>query len=158
MTMNTGLARALRRLVGGVAIMLAGMEGIHHLLYAQIELPPADVDRIVVASLPSRPHEITDRATVARIVRLFRSYGDRAVPVRLGYNPYWQVWSVTFHRGTEQHGWFLLDGQAVFAPGQTAWNSTTETVIGISTEDALDLHRLLRAGPHPPLSALGDLE
>ncbi len=157
--MNTGIARALRRFVGGAAIMLAGLEGMHRLLYVQVELPPADVDRIVVASLPGRPHEITDRATVARAVRLFRSYGDRSVPVRLGFNPNWQPWHVTFHRGTEQHGRFLLDGQAVFARGAPAWkNGTGETVIGISTEDALELHRLLRAGPHPTLPAQGDRE
>ena len=141
--MNTGLARALRRFVGGAAIMVAGLTGMHRLLYVQITLPPADVDRIIV-TLGPRSHQITDRATVARIVRLFRSHGDRARWVMLPYNPYWQPWAVEFRRGTKLHGRFLLHGQSIITQGEFAGNSRTgETFIGLSPEDALDLHRLL---------------
>jgi hypothetical protein len=155
MTMNTGIARAVRRLVGASAIMLSVLAGIHRLLYVQIDLPPANVDRIVVTSPSGRSHEITDRATVAQVVRLFRSQGGHAVPVRLGYNPYWRVWAVAFHRGTEHHGRFTLTGQAIFAHGVLARNSTGEAVIRIGTEEALDLHRLLRAGTSLAPSAQG---
>lgn len=139
MTMNTGIARALRRFAGGVAIMLAALTGMHHRLYAGIRVPPADVDRVVVTSPDGTSHQITDRAAVARIVRQIRSMRDQGLRIsgRICFNPNMRPWSVTFYRGTEEHVGFGLHDQLIFSQG---------ALIGLSPEKALDLHRLLRAG------------
>jgi hypothetical protein len=146
MTMNTGLARALRRFAGGVAIMLAGLTGMHHRLYATIRVPPAHVDRVVVTSPEGRSHEITDPAAVAGIVRSLRSLPDHAlrIPDRICFNPNLRFWRVAFYRGAEDHDAIGLHDQVIFAQ---------RAVIRMSTEEALDLHRLLRAGANPAPSA-----
>ncbi len=137
--MNTGIARALRRFVGGSAIMLAGLAGVHHRLFADIQVPPADVDRVVVTSPEGQSHEITDRASVAGIVRLVRSLGDQAlrVPDNAPYAPCMRAWNVELYRGTEHHDGFLLNSQLIFMQG---------AYVGINAGEALDLHRLLRVG------------
>jgi hypothetical protein len=149
MMMNAAIARALRRFVGGSAIMLAGLTGIRHWIFAEIQVPPADVDRVVVTSPDQRSHEITDPAAVARIVRHVRSLLDRALPIpdRTGFNPELRIWYVALHRETEAPDEIGLMNQVIFTQG---------TMFGVSTKDALDLHRLLRAEAAPVPSTEGE--
>ena len=148
MTMNTGIARALRRFGAGVSIILAGLAVFDHRLFTEIQLPPAGVDRVVVTSPDGRSHEITDRAAVARIVQRIRSHGTRAarIPGTIHFNPGLRFWNVAFHRGTEDQGGFLLTDQLILTQG---------ALIGISAGESRDLHRLLRAASPAP-SAKGD--
>lgn len=148
MTMNAGIARALRRFAGGVAIMLALLSGMHARLYAEIQVPPEDVDRIVVTSPEGRSHEITDRAAVAEIVRQVRSLRNRALRItdRVCFFGI-QLWRVGFYRGAKDRDGILLHNQLIITQGAH---------IGLSTEEALDLHRLLGTGGDPSPSAEGD--
>ncbi len=148
MTMNTGIARALRRFVGASAIMIAGLTGIRHWISVEIQLPPAGVDRVVVRSPEGTSHEITDRAEVARIVRQVRSLMARALPVadRIG-NPTMRVWGVAFHRGAEAHDEIGVANYAILAQG---------AIFLISPEQLLDLRRLLGAEESPASPAEGD--
>jgi hypothetical protein len=149
MTMNEGIARALRRFGAGVSIIVAGLTVFDHRLFTDIQLPPADVDRVVVTSPAGRSHEITDRATVARIVQRVRSCGTRAarIPATIHFNPQLRFWSVELHRGTEDPEGFLLTDQLILTQG---------ALIGISAEESLDLHRLLGATESPAPSAEED--
>ncbi len=151
MTMNAGLARALRRFGTGVSIILAGLTVFDHRLFTEIQLPPADVARVVVTSPAGRSHEITDRATVARIVQRVRSCGTRAarIPTTIHFNPQLRFWSVELHRGAEDPKGFLLTDQLILTQG---------ALIGLSVKESLDLHRLLGAAESPASSAVGDRE
>jgi hypothetical protein len=142
MTMNAGIARALRRFGAGVSVILAGLTVSDHLLFTEIQVPPADVDRVVVTSPAGRSHEITHRATVAGIVHLVRSRGTRAarIPGTIHFDPGLRFWSVAFHRGTGDPEGFLLTDQLILTQG---------ALIGISANESLDLHRLLGAAASP---------
>lgn len=153
MTMNTGLARALRRFASGSAVMLMILGGVHEMIFnADPELPPRDVDRIVVTSPEGRSHEITDPARVAGIVRLVRAHGDDGVrPRYLG--PNLRGWEMAFHRGAERPRHALWRDHMLIIP---SGENTALIVIGAG--DVAEFRRLLRAEAHPPPSAEGDRE
>lgn len=137
MTMNTGLARALRRFGAVSVMMLAGQAGVHDLLFADPELPSRCVDRVVVTVDDGRPREITDPAAVRRIVRLVRSRGDDQIRTRqLCLAP---GMNVTFFRGTEPRGGIALSGGTFRVPARY-----DDVVIVLDPSDAAELHRLLR--------------
>ncbi|MBW3572169.1 MAG: hypothetical protein KY467_13800 [Gemmatimonadetes bacterium] len=72
MTMKPGLARALRRFVGTMVMLVGGQAGIYRLLYPPPAFPQASADRVVVEANGS-VHEIRDPAAVRRLVAFIRA-------------------------------------------------------------------------------------
>ncbi len=149
MTMNTGIARALRRFAGGAAIMVTALTGMHHRLFADVEFVPAGVDRIVVTSPRGYVHEITDPARVAQVVRFIRSrqHSARLPDPRhhASFPP--PNTRVDLYRATEAQRSIWFRAPVIAVMDQTM----VEAAFGISAGDAAEFRRLLSA-PDAPAS------
>lgn len=137
MTMNAGLACALRRFLGVSAMMLAGQAGMHDLVFADPALPARNVNRVVVAAQEGAPHEITDPAAVRQIVRFVRSRGGDGIRAR--QICFWEGMNVAFFRGTDPRGGMSLGPGAIVVPARHE-----DVIIPLDPAEAAELRRLLR--------------
>lgn len=136
MTMKPWLARALRRLVGNAAILLAAQEAYYRALHARPDLPPASIDRVELRSFEDA-HAVTDPAKVARIVAIVRSHDGEGTrypdEVCLLGTP-----TMEFYAGGEHRGRMPLGPRVIGVRTRHAFSTRL-----LSPADAAELHGLL---------------
>lgn len=136
MTMKPWLARALRRLAGNAAILLAAQEAYYRVLHARPDLPPPGIDRVELSTFGST-HTISDPAKVARILTIVRSHDSEWTrtpgQVCLLGTP-----SIAFYDGKEHRGRMVLGPRAIGVRTRHAFSTRV-----LSPANAAELHRLL---------------
>jgi hypothetical protein len=137
MTMNDGIARALRRCAGMSVMAVVILAGMHEVLYADPELPPRSVDRVVVTPVGGPPHAIVDGAAVARIVDLARAHGHERIRHHREIC-FFEVATINFYRGDETVGHVLWEGEVL------SYTERRQTIsIRLSQAEAAELNWLL---------------
>ncbi len=81
--MNSWLAPPLRRFAGTAAMLLAADTAVTRALDVPADLPPVDVDRVVVLERGIPVRDIRDPAAVARIVQFVRGRQAGWLPIPL---------------------------------------------------------------------------
>jgi hypothetical protein len=136
MTMKPWLARALRRALGTMGILLAAENALYRVHHARPDLPPPGVDRVEVVTMEGS-RSITDRAAIEGILDIVRSHAGEwsRVPgtVCLLGSP-----GATFYQGA------AFRGTMVWGPGSIVLNDRRmEAVRMLSPRDAAELQRLM---------------
>lgn len=137
--MNTGLARALRRFFSSSTLLAVALAGASEMLFAEPELPSADVDRVIVRDQDGRRHEITDRAAVARLARFVRERGGWGValpPTVCWFAAPDSAMEAQFYRGGELRGWIGQQDQTLVLAG--------EAYVLMNAEEMAEIRRLMR--------------
>jgi hypothetical protein len=137
MTMNTHVARSVRRTLVQLVMVVGAISVMEDWLHAEPELPPATVDRVEVGLANGTRYWITDPARVAGIVRIVRAlpgevtYAGRELCI-------WGPASLAFYEGTQARGTIAWGGRtlALSARGETA-------TVHLPDPETAELHGLL---------------
>jgi hypothetical protein len=136
MTMKPWLARALRRALGTMGMLLAAENALYRVHHARPELPPPGVDRVEVVTMEGS-HTITDRAAIDGILAILGSQAGewtRLPGTVCGPG----APNAVFYEGTVPRGSIFL-GQRVITT--QARRGTVSRVL--SPRDAAEIQRLL---------------
>jgi hypothetical protein len=140
MTMRPWIARASRR-----TLLLSGMVlGAQTLLYRALpprpDFPPADVDRVEVATKDGFSYPIHDAAAVSRAAGLVRALGGawRHLPASVGpaHMP-----RATFYRGDQWRSWVMWNESVAVVPAGDDY-----AVFPLRRGQAAELEQLLGLG------------
>lgn len=135
MTMNTHVARAVRRTLVLLGMLTGAQAVLHEWLHADPEVPPAAVDRVRVSFGEDRANEIVDGAAVARIVGIVRAHGGHGARVR-GTVCFFGT-MVEFHHGERMVGHVMWTG------GGLVFSARDEQVaVALTAAEARELRSL----------------
>ncbi|HYR10035.1 MAG TPA: hypothetical protein VEQ60_19835 [Longimicrobium sp.] len=143
MTMKPWTARALRRVLLLVVMVLAGQFVLYRSLFARVELPPDGVDRVEVWAPDGFSHQITDPARVAAIAAFVRTRGDPWMRVRNA--PTMGMPHVRFYRGGQEGRWFAWSSRSIAIPSADHLG-----VRPLSHDETVEMQRLLGTAPPWP--------
>ena len=117
MTMNTHVARSVRRALVVLAMVASAELLLYDWLHAQPVLPSAGADRVRVRAGDGPPHVITDRATMARILEIVRSRGGEGTHLRDGVC-FFDGGTAEFYEGFVAAGHVFWRNDALIFPGR----------------------------------------
>jgi hypothetical protein len=138
MTMNTHVARAVRRTLVLLVMLIGAQSFLYEWLHADPEVPPAAVDRVRVSFGEGPPHEVVDGAAVSRIVGIVRAHRGHGARVRGTVCFFGNI--VEFYNGAQRVGSMMLAG------GGLVFSARDEqVVVSLGEGEAEELRRLLGA-------------
>ena len=138
MTMNSHAARAVRRTLVLLGMMIGAQALLHEWLHADPEVPPAAVDRVRVWFAEGPPNEVVDGAAVSRIVGIVRSHRGHGARVRGTVCFFGNV--VEFYRGEQVVGHVMLAGRGLVFSARDE-----QIAVSLDAAEAAELRRLLGA-------------